>query len=107
MNHKTLTFLVLCSAAVTSAAECAPKIEHLGQPCRALSPMASCIVTDRADGRERLDWWSEANKTSGSTYFEMEDRYLFFYTIARKDKYKGQYDPILKEVANSYALLDY
>ena len=59
------------------------------------------------DGRERLDWWSEANKTSGSTYFEMEDRYLFFYTIARKDKYKDQYDPILKEIADSYTLLDY
>ena len=59
------------------------------------------------DGRVRLDWWSEANKTSGSTYFEMEDRYLFFYTIARKDKYKDQYDPILKEVADSYTLLDY
>jgi hypothetical protein len=59
------------------------------------------------DGRERLDWWSESSKTSGSTYFEMENRYLFFYTIARKDKYKDQYDPILKEVADSYTLIEY
>jgi len=59
------------------------------------------------DGRERLDWWSESSKTSGSTYFEMEKRYLFFYTIARKDKYKDQYDAILKEVADSYTLIEY
>lgn len=39
---------------ISSQAGAKIKIEHLGQPCRALSPMASCMVTDRADGRERL-----------------------------------------------------
>lgn len=34
----------------SSAASC----QHLGQPCRSLAPVATCMVTDRADGRERL-----------------------------------------------------
>lgn len=29
-------------------------LHHLGQPCRARNVLASCIVTDRRDGRERL-----------------------------------------------------
>ena len=55
------------------------------------------------DGRERLEWWSEENKTSGTTYFDMGRRYLYFYTVAYKDKFEGDYTAILKEVANSFS----
>ena len=55
-----------------------------------------------ADGREKLEWWSDANKTSGTTFFDMGDNYLYFYTVASKDKYKDDYTPILEDVAESF-----
>lgn len=55
------------------------------------------------DGRERLEWWSEENKTSGTTYFDMGKRYLYFYTVAYNDKFEDDYASVLKEVANSFS----
>lgn len=62
------------------------------------------VATDAAmpDGRERLEWWSEENKTSGTTYFDMGNRYLFFYTVGYKNANESDYAAILKDVAESY-----
>jgi hypothetical protein len=54
------------------------------------------------DGREKLTWWSDKNKTSGTTYFDMQDNYLFFFTTASKDKYASDYEDILADVADSF-----
>jgi len=54
------------------------------------------------DGREKLTWWSDKNKTSGTTYFDMQDNYLFFFTTASKDKYASDYEDVLADVADSF-----
>jgi len=54
------------------------------------------------DGREKLEWWSDDNKTSGATFFDTEDSYLFFYTTYYEDAYKKDYVTILEDVNNSY-----
>ncbi len=48
----TLIWCVLLVLVVVSTQ--AATLEHLGQPCRAKNMLASRLVTDRADGRERL-----------------------------------------------------
>ena len=55
------------------------------------------------DGREKLEWWSDDNKTSGTTFFDTEDSYLFFYTTYYEDAYKKDYVTILEDVNNSYS----
>lgn len=47
---------LICAAAAAALVVSAQTgtIEHLGQPCRAKNILASCLVTDRSDGRERL-----------------------------------------------------
>jgi len=55
------------------------------------------------DGREKLTWWSDKNKTSGTTYFDMQDNYLFFFTTASKDKYASDYEDVLADVADSFS----
>jgi hypothetical protein len=54
------------------------------------------------DGRERLEWWSDDNVISGTTFFHRVDKYLFFYTTASKDAYEKDYESILKDVNESY-----
>lgn len=50
-----MTTLLLCLAAATLAASVqGATLEKLGQPCRAKNVLASRLVTDRSDGRERL-----------------------------------------------------
>lgn len=52
-----VTALILLSAGrgVAEPAASRPyRIEHLGQPCRALQVLAGRVVVDRADGRDRL-----------------------------------------------------
>ena len=56
------------------------------------------------DGREKLAWWSDENKTSGTTYFDMGNDYLYFYTVASNDKFEDDYASVLEEVADSYFL---
>ena len=55
------------------------------------------------DGREKLDWWSDTNETSGTTYFNTASKYLYFFTVGYKDTFKGDYASILKEVADSFS----
>lgn len=54
------------------------------------------------DGREKLEWWSDEKKTSGTTYFDMGDNYLYFYTVSYKDQYEKEYMPTLSDVAESF-----
>lgn len=63
------------------------------------------VATDvtLADGREKLEWWSETNETSGTTYFNMGNKYLYYYTVGYKDAFKGDYASTLKEVADSFS----
>ena len=56
-----------------------------------------------ADGREKLEWWSDDNKTSGTTFFDTEDGYLFFYTTYYEDAYEKDYAAILDDINNSYS----
>jgi len=56
------------------------------------------------DGRERLEWWSDDNKTSGTTFFDTAENFLFFYTTSYEDSYKKDHETILKDVNNSYSI---
>ncbi len=55
------------------------------------------------DGREKLEWWSKQNKTSGTTYFNMGEDHLYFFTIGYKDKFEDEYASVLKDVADSFS----
>ena len=55
-----------------------------------------------ADGREKLEWWSNENKISGTTYFDMSDNYLYFFTVAYNDRFENDYTPVLNDVVESY-----
>ena len=63
------------------------------------------ISTDVAlgDGRERLEWRSEANGTSGISYFDQVPGFLFFYTVASRDEFKEDFAEILAEVDASFS----
>jgi hypothetical protein len=54
------------------------------------------------DGLERLEWWSDDNGTSGTTFFHRVDSFLFFYTTAFKDAYEKDYTSVLTVVNDSY-----
>ncbi len=54
------------------------------------------------DGRERLEWWSDENATSGTTFFHRVGNYLFFYTTSYEDAYQEDYMSILEDVNDSY-----
>jgi len=56
------------------------------------------------DGRERLEWWSDASATNGTTFFHRIRNYLFFYTTAYEDAYENDYESILDDVNNSYTV---
>jgi len=56
-----------------------------------------------ADGREKLEWWSDLNKTSGTTYFKTNDGYLYFMTIGYDDAYETDYQEVLQQVVDSYS----
>jgi hypothetical protein len=43
-----------CALLLLAVSAQAVTLEHLGQPCRAKNMLASRLVVDRADGRERL-----------------------------------------------------
>ena len=55
------------------------------------------------DGRERLKWWNDYTRTSGTTFFDTARDQLFFYTTAYEDTYKKDYELILEDVNNSYS----
>ncbi len=55
------------------------------------------------DGREKLEWWSKENKTSGTTYFNMGEDHLYFFTVAYKEKFADEYASTLEEVASSFS----
>jgi len=63
------------------------------------------IATDVTlkDGREKLEWWSDQNKTSGTTYFNQVPGFLFFYTVGYEDAYENEYESVLEDVANSFS----
>lgn len=63
------------------------------------------VATDvtLADGREKLEWWSEMNEISGTTYFNTGNKYLYYFTVASKDAFEGDYASTLKEVADSFS----
>jgi len=54
------------------------------------------------NGLEKLTWWSEKNKTSGATYFDMQDNLLFFFTVGYEDKYEDDYKSELEDVVDSF-----
>ncbi len=55
------------------------------------------------DGREKLEWWSDTNETSGTTCFNTGNKYLYFYTVGYKDGFEDDYASILQEVADSFS----
>ena len=57
-----------------------------------------------ADERERLTWWSNDNKTSGTTFLASAKNYLFFFTTSYEDAYEKDYETILEDVNNSYSV---
>jgi hypothetical protein len=63
------------------------------------------VATDvtLADGREKLVWWSDDNKTSGTTFFDTANSFLFFYTTSYEDAYEKDHETILEDVNNSYS----
>ena len=56
-----------------------------------------------ADGREKLEWWSDLNKTSGTTYFKTNDGYLYFMTVGYDDAYETDYADVLQQIVDSYS----
>ena len=58
------------------------------------------------NGLEKLTWWSDESKTSGTTYFDMQDNYLFFFTTASKDKYEKDYKNVAAGRNEFVQLLD-
>ena len=55
------------------------------------------------DGRERLKWWNDYKRTSGTTFFDTARDQLFFYTTTYEDTYEKDYKSILEDVNNSYS----
>ena len=55
------------------------------------------------DGREKLEWWSDFNGTSGTTYFDTKDNYLYLISLYYEDKYEDDYLPLLNDVADSFS----
>lgn len=55
------------------------------------------------DGRERLVWWSDDSKTSGTTFFDTAENFLFFYTTSYEDSFEKDHETILEDVNNSYS----
>lgn len=64
------------------------------------------IATDSvlADGRERLEWWTDQNKISGTTYFDQVPGYLYFFTVGYMDAYENKYKDILNRVDKSFSI---
>lgn len=58
------------------------------------------------DGREKLEWWSDQNQTSGTTYFDQVPGFLYFYTVGYKDDFENKYKKILGEVDASFVTND-
>jgi len=56
------------------------------------------------DGRERLIWWNDYNRTSGTTFFDTVKDQLFFYTTSYEDTYEKEYKTILEDVNDSYSV---
>lgn len=54
------------------------------------------------DGREKLEWWSDDNSISGTTFFHRIGNYLFFYTTSYEDAYQKDYMSVLEDVNDSY-----
>ncbi len=54
------------------------------------------------DGREKLEWWSDDNKTSGTTFFDTKENFLFFYTTSYEDAFEKDYATIFEDVKNSF-----
>ncbi len=55
------------------------------------------------NGLERLDWWVDGTKTSGSTYFNMKNNYLYFFSTYSEDDYADIYTATLGDVADSFS----
>ncbi len=55
------------------------------------------------DGREKLEWWSDINKTSGTAYFDTVDNKLFVANMYYKDAHEDTYKDMLEDVADSFA----
>jgi len=56
------------------------------------------------DGREMLEWWSDDNGTSGTTYFDRIQEYMYFYTTAYKDDFENDYQNVLEDVRDSFSI---
>jgi len=55
------------------------------------------------DGREKLEWWSDDNNTTGTTFFNRVDEFLYFYTTYYQDAYEGDYKSTLTDVNGSFS----
>ena len=56
------------------------------------------------DGREKLEWWSDINKTSGTAYFDTQDNNLYITNMYYEDAYEDMYKSTLEDVADSFSL---
>ena len=56
------------------------------------------------DGRERLKWFNDYKKTSGTTFFDTSRDQIFFYTTSYDDAYEKEYKEILEDVGDSYSV---
>ncbi len=56
------------------------------------------------DGREKLEWWSDKGKISGTTYFDIRDNHLYLITVYTKEGFERDYRQIFTDVLASFTL---
>lgn len=54
------------------------------------------------DGRERLDWWSDANKISGIAWLDTRGKYLVMLIVVWSDAAEATYKPFMEKIAATY-----
>ena len=76
--------------------------DYLKRLCGSDMRFVSDVTLD--DGREKLEWWSDQNATSGIAYFDTQDTYLYIVNVYYEDAYEDTYLSALEDVADSFAL---
>lgn len=101
-GHAFVTVLVNEIGMETSAVEKAQYTQdYMRRLCGDDIRYATDVTLD--DGREKMEWWSDDNKTSGTVYFDTVDNYLFFYNVYYEDAYEDTYKSTLEDVADSFS----
>lgn len=55
------------------------------------------------DGRIRLDWWSDANKTSGVAWIDARGKYMVMVVVVWVDTVEAVFKPFLENLAATYS----